>query len=288
VKRRNRQGTPTVQSIAPPQSTIVPSAAHSVPLQWDDDEHLQVGDAHFFLTIDPSTWNVNDSKADRFVLLKTRRMIESLFRFVPERIENVVDLGIFKGGSIALNQMLFSPKRMVGIDVKPRRVDALDRFIDRRRLNENVRLYYGTSQGDQERLTEIVQENFGEEPLDLVIDDCSHMYELCKASLNILFPRVRPGGLYVIEDWGWAHWSGDYWQGSGHPFVEERTPLSRLILELVMIAASRPGLISEVTIRHSAAYLTRGDEVVSGAPFDVSEAYLTGGRQILYEEPTPG
>ena len=48
-------------------------------------------------------------------------------------------------------------------------------------------------------------EAFGDQPLDLVIDDCSHLYEATRASFNELFPRLRPGGLYWIEDWPWAH-----------------------------------------------------------------------------------
>ena len=51
------------------------------------------------------------------------------------------------------------------------------------------------------RLAEIVDEAFGDEPLDLVVDDCSHRYKPSRASFNELFPRLRPGGVYVIEDW---------------------------------------------------------------------------------------
>jgi hypothetical protein len=43
-------------------------------------------------------------------------------------------------------------------------------------------------------------------PLDLVIDDASHIYGPTKASFQALFPLLRPGGLYLIEDWAWAHW----------------------------------------------------------------------------------
>jgi hypothetical protein len=48
-------------------------------------------------------------------------------------------------------------------------------------------------------------EQFDGGPLDLVVDDCSHLYEPTRASFNELFPRLRPGGAYVIEDWVWAH-----------------------------------------------------------------------------------
>jgi predicted methyltransferase len=35
--------------------------------------------------------------------------------------------------------------------------------------------------------------------LDLVVDDTSHLGPT-RASFNTLFPRLRPGGVYVIED----------------------------------------------------------------------------------------
>ncbi len=127
-----------------------------------------------------------------------------------------------------------------------------------------------------------VQENFGDQPLDLVIDDCSHMYEMTKSSLNTLLPRLREGGLYVIEDWGWAHWPDEYWQGSAHQMVDEQTSLSKLILELVMVVASQPGLISELTVRPGVVFLTRGEEPVSSEEFDISKRYVTAGRQMLF------
>jgi hypothetical protein len=252
-------------------------------LQWSDDHHLRVGNANFLVTLDPHAGETVDPESDEFVLLKNRGMIERLRRVAPKSVGNIVDLGIFKGGSVALYQELFSPRRIVGIDWSSDRVEALDRFIARHALHDDVRLYYQTSQGDQERLSWIVQENFGDQPLDLVIDDCSHMYEMTKSSLNLLLPRIREGGLYVIEDWGWAHWPDEYWQGPAHEMVDEGTSLSKLILELVMVVASRPGLISELTVRPGVVFLTRGEEVISSEQFDISKCYVTGGRQMLFE-----
>jgi hypothetical protein len=254
-------------------------------LKWTDDHHLRVGNANFLVTLDPNTWETADPDSDEFVLLKNKGMVERLRRVAPESVENIVDLGIYKGGSIALSQELFSPQRIVGLDWSSDRVEVLDRFIARHSLSDKVRPYYDTSQGDQDRLSWIVRENFGDQPLDLVIDDCSHMYEMTKSSLNILLPRIREGGLYVIEDWGWAHWPDEYWQGSAHPMVNERTPLSKLILELVMVSASRPRLVRNVTVWPGIVYLTRGKEVVSSTGFDISKSYATAGRQIFHEDP---
>jgi hypothetical protein len=55
-----------------------------------------------------------------------------------------------------------------------------------------LRLYYEIDQGDHLALERIMQENFPDGKLDLVIDDCSHLYAPTKASLNFPFPRVRP------------------------------------------------------------------------------------------------
>jgi hypothetical protein len=45
-------------------------------------------------------------------------------------------------------------------------------------------------------------------PFDIVIDDGSHINDHVKTSFGSLFPHVRPGGLYVIEDLQTAYWPG--------------------------------------------------------------------------------
>ena len=70
-------------------------------------------------------------------------------------------------------------------------------------LDERVRPYYGVDQVDSARLVTIVAEEFGDERLDLVVDDASHSLEPTRTSFETLFPRLRDGGLYLIEDWNW-------------------------------------------------------------------------------------
>ena len=53
-------------------------------------------------------------------------------------------------------------------------------------------------------LRQIVEGELADE-LDLVVDDASHTYEETRASFEFLFPLLSPGGVYVIEDWSWAH-----------------------------------------------------------------------------------
>src|SRR5262249_16596682 len=44
------------------------------------------------------------------------------------------------------------------------------------------------------------------------------MYALTKASFNILFPLLRPGGFYIIENWAWGHWRT--YARPDHPWAE--------------------------------------------------------------------
>lgn len=53
-------------------------------------------------------------------------------------------------------------------------------------------------------------------PLDIVVDDGSHESEHIIASFTALFPLMRPGGMYVIEDLQTSYWPG-YNGGSTDP-----------------------------------------------------------------------
>jgi hypothetical protein len=248
-------------------------------LRWDGPDCLHVGEAAFLVALDgaPGT----RATAERLILMKNKVMVDTFVEQAPDVVENIFDLGIFKGGSIAFYHELFVPKKLVGIELHPDRVKGLDEFLSVHSVAASVRLYYGTSQQDVTALSKILLREFGDQPLDLVVDDCSHKYEPAKASLNLLLPRLRSGGVYLLEDWGWAHWPSDHWQGSDHQYANELKPMSNLILELVMVAESRPGLISEVVIKNGAAYFTRGPETEVEDGFDVSKAYLSAGRAIL-------
>ena len=110
--------------------------------------------------------------------------------------------------------------------------------------------------------------------LDLVVDDASHTYEETRASFEFLFPLLSPGGIYVIEDWSWAH-HPDY-QSPDAPFSKGRA-LSNLLFEQIMLMGSTP-LISELRvwrflylIRKAKGAVQRHDmsqNVQSGSVFD--------------------
>jgi hypothetical protein len=72
------------------------------------------------------------------------------------------------------------------------------------------RLYIG-SQDDPKLLAEIVADAKAAGGFDMIVDDGSHSHKHIWATLNALWPTLKPGGVYVIEDliyhWFFPTWS---------------------------------------------------------------------------------
>ena len=130
------------------------------------------------------------------------RYEELMSRLRPKRI---IELGIYQGGSAALFALLARPDRLVALDIQTTLYAALEHFIDGRDLRDRLHTYYGFDQSGGDGLRRLVADEFGDQPIDLVVDDASHLLGPTRASFNALFPHVRPGGVYVIEDWSWLH-----------------------------------------------------------------------------------
>jgi hypothetical protein len=59
--------------------------------------------------------------------------------------------------------------------------------------------------GDESFLGKVLEETG---PLDIIIDDGSHINRDVLTSFHYLFPGLRTGGFYVIEDLQTAYWPG--------------------------------------------------------------------------------
>jgi cephalosporin hydroxylase len=244
-------------------------------------DEIVIGSIRFNINYSADMFSM-ESTASSFVLPKTPEMVSTYYQLgKTTTIENIVDLGIFKGGSAVLFHELFKPRRLLAVDISAKREPALDAYIAAHSASETLRPFYECDQGDGEHLRELVRTQFGAAPLDLVVDDASHSYRLTRASFNSLFPYVRAGGFYVIEDWGWAHWQGwphlppDY-QEKGALFPAEPA-LTNLIFELVMAAASSPGVIARVSVTFNMAIIEKGPDPVDPSSFDLGRYHVARG-----------
>lgn len=150
------------------------------------------------------------SKRDRqFMLYKEPGLLAQYAEFwdlrPAFRAKNVLEIGIWDGASTALLVEMFSPSKLVALDDSRRGDSTYFRsYLDSVGARGAVSTFWDVNQADTERLLEIVSSEFSG-PLDLVVDDASHQYDDARASFEVLFPRLREGGLYIIEDWARAH-----------------------------------------------------------------------------------
>ncbi len=240
-------------------------------LVWTDDENFTLdGVAYAALA--------RNAGPGRLSIFKGRPAIEqyqSLLRLTNPR--TIVELGIFGGGSTALLAQLASPTKLVALEIHEARVGALDAFIADHGLGSVVSAYYGVDQADTERVSGIVQHEFDGAALDLVIDDASHLIDETRASFNTLFPHLRPGGSYVIEDWSWPHRSYVF----PNPSYRAVTPVSAFALELALVAACADDVVADVTLQRGLAIVHRGPAALDSADFDVASSLDPVGAEMV-------
>jgi cephalosporin hydroxylase len=201
---------------------------------------------------------------DHFRFYKVKELVDQYANFFSPRSDfrpgRVMELGTYDGGSTAFWYELFGPEKHVALDIEARTdTSYFRRYVESRGLDRQIKTYWQTDQNDKARLRTIVETEF-DGPLDLVIDDASHLYRQTRASFETLFPLLRPGGLYIIEDWAWSHWPIP-----DHPYYAGEEPLTRLVVELTEAAGTSGGLISSMVTYSGFVVVERGPQQLDKA-----------------------
>ncbi len=106
----------------------------------------------------------------------------------------MLEIGVSMGGSLDMWRRYFGPNAMIfGIDIDPECADRVD-------PPNQVRI---GSQADPKFLNRVIAEMGAP---DIVLDDGSHVASHQLASFRALWPHVKDGGFYVIEDTHTAYW----------------------------------------------------------------------------------
>lgn len=240
-------------------------------LTWLNEAEFTVEGIKFQCCVNDYTQKTTD---ERFILLKDRGSLEQYATVLTDaEPRNVLEFGIFQGGSAALFTAWFDLEKFVGIDICAS-VGPFDNFCRTHEMGQRIRSYYGVSQTDAARIREIAQSEFGTKPIDLIIDDASHLYRTTRRTFEIAFPLLRPGGIYVVEDWGWAHWSG-------HHSRQGQTALSMLIMELIMVCASRPDLVSNIRVFPAFAFIHKSVDAPPMSEVPLESLYQKRGIELI-------
>ena len=144
-------------------------------------------------SINPLPYNTDKPSFDVYF-----RNYERLFGPLAGKRIHLLELGISQGGSLELWRDYFRHGTIAGIDISPVRLDD---------PTGRIHVYRGLQQDTA--LLDRVRSETAPEGFDIIIDDCSHIGEFTAVSFWHLFDRhLKPGGLYVIEDWGTGYMRG--------------------------------------------------------------------------------
>jgi hypothetical protein len=129
---------------------------------------------------------------------------ERHFSWYRNKSLTFLEIGVSKGGSLAMWQRFFGPlARIVGIDIDPSC-----------KAHESPGVSVRIGDQSDERFLATVLEEFGDP--DIVLDDGSHRMEHIARSFHFLYPRLPKNGVYLVEDLHTAYWE-EYGGGVANP-----------------------------------------------------------------------
>jgi methyl-accepting chemotaxis protein len=119
-----------------------------------------------------------------------------LKRFVEQgKPVRLLEIGVQNGGSLEIwAKYLPTDSIVIGVDIDP--------AVQKLHFEGNVRAFVADVNDCEE-----VERLIGAEPFDIIIDDGSHTSSDIIAAFKNLFPRVAPGGKYIVEDLHASYWS---------------------------------------------------------------------------------
>lgn len=147
------------------------------------------------------------------------RWYERLFEPIRDLPLDVLELGIWEGSSLRMWRSYFPNATITGVDRADRgiTVDGVTVVI---------------CDQDDDSLPGLVGG-----PFDIVIDDASHLAGPTIASFRNLFPLLRLGGTYVIEDLQTSYNAVDY---DGNPDPNGDTPTAMQFCKRLADELNRP------------------------------------------------
>jgi hypothetical protein len=111
---------------------------------------------------------------------------ENLFKSIQDEPFNLVEIGVLDGASLRTWERFFSRATLVGVDIDPKCLAY---------AHDRVKIVIG-SQDDLELLHRVVTDYA---PF-VFIDDGSHRSDHIIFTFERMFPLLRPGGYYIVED----------------------------------------------------------------------------------------
>ena len=221
--------------------------------------------AHGWLRMPDEQWVDRVAKPPAYLPI-----YERLLNPLRPRRFAMLELGVWKGDSLAMWRDAFPRATIVGLDLALPELD----------LGPRVHLVQG-DQTDRE-LLRATRDRLAPGGWELIIDDASHVGELTARSIQALYDEhLKPGGLYVIEDWGTGYLPD--WPDGGPPAARvgvdglDATPMDSHDLGMV-------GLVKRL-VDHVAGATVRAHNEETGATLAIEHMTFYDGVVVLRKPP---
>ncbi len=119
-----------------------------------------------------------------------------IYQAALARTERMLEIGVDRGGSLRMWREHMPAATVVGLDINPESAQYDD-------PEHRIHVRIG-DQGDTRFLGDVIDE-LG--PFDTVLDDGGHTPKQMIGSFRYLFPRLAPGGVYIVEDVCANYWT---------------------------------------------------------------------------------
>jgi 23S rRNA U2552 (ribose-2'-O)-methylase RlmE/FtsJ len=111
-----------------------------------------------------------------------------------------MEIGVAMGGSLEIwKKYLPENSKIYGVDINPKCKEI--------NFSENIFFHLGSASD-----RDFMEKTFGDIEFDIILDDGSHICSDVIETFKIMFPQIKDGGLYIVED---LHTSYDKEFGGG-------------------------------------------------------------------------
>ena len=108
----------------------------------------------------------------------------------------MIEIGVFGGGSLKMWKDYFGEgSRIIGIDINP---------LCKQYEEDGIEIFIG-SQDDPNVINQIFEKYPN---IDIVLDDGSHMMNHMITSFTLMYNKINPNGVYIVEDTHTSYWDG--------------------------------------------------------------------------------
>jgi hypothetical protein len=143
---------------------------------------------------------VDGSRTDKNTIHSYLELYQRLLNDKKDTAKNVLEVGIYRGGSIKLWNDFFTNATVYGIDI----ISEHDLNYDDVKNQEKIKLYLSTNAYDSNFITNtFLNKNI---KLDFMLDDGPHTLDSMKEFIRLYSQIMTDDGILIIEDvqsWDW-------------------------------------------------------------------------------------